>query len=53
MFLLMSTGRYRPPAAGSLKIEIEMQNGRKVVIFKHAIYSIEEAPEPIIAPKKR
>ncbi len=48
-----------PPITGELKsfstyeIEIEMQNGRTVVIFKHAIYTIEEAPEPIIASKKR
>jgi len=48
-----------PPITGELKsfstyeIEIEMQNGRTVVIFKHAIYTIEEAPESIIAPKKR
>jgi len=48
-----------PPITGELKsystyeIEIEMQNGRRVVIFKHAIYTIEEAPEPIIVPKKR
>lgn len=47
-----------PPITGVLKsvgvyeVEIELQN-RTVYVMKHAIYTVEEAPEPIIGTKKK
>lgn len=47
-----------PPITGVLKsygvyeVEVELQN-RTVYVLKHAIYTVEEAPEPVIGVKKR
>lgn len=47
-----------PPITGIMKsygvyeVEIELQN-RTVYVMKHAIYTVEEAPEPVIGVKKR